>query len=99
MLSAMKPYESTLRNYIALSVLLAWQVPGVVFHLFYKVLGLPGPSGKGLKHSSLKEAILVDFGIPPGVLFGPFLGPFWDQTWNSFYIKTFNRHMFNGVRE
>ena len=46
----------------------------VVFYWFYKVLGFPGPSGKGLKHSSLKEAILVDFGIPPGVLFGSILG-------------------------
>ena len=46
----------------------------MVFHLFYKVLGFPGPSRKGLKHSLLKEAILVDFGIPPGVLFGSILG-------------------------
>ena len=49
--------------HFALSVLLAPQVSsGGVFRWFYKVLGLPGASGRGLKRSSRARLILDDFG-------------------------------------
>ena len=35
---------------------------GGVFRLFYKVLGLPGASGRGLRQSSFGRLILDDFG-------------------------------------
>ena len=59
--------------HFALSVLLAPQVSRGRFRWFYKVLGLPGASGRGLRGSSLARLILVDFGGHFEAHFGSFL--------------------------
>ena len=46
---------------------------GGVFRWFYKVLGLPGASGRGLKRSSLARLILDDFWGRFGAHLGPIL--------------------------
>ena len=46
---------------------------GGVFRWFYKVLGLPGASGRGLNCSRLARLILDDFGGRFGAHLGPIL--------------------------
>ena len=62
---------------VALSVLLAPQVLGVVFCLFYKHLGFPGPcrapSGEGLLQKVPEGVPEVIFGVIFEVIFGVIL--------------------------
>ena len=71
----------------ALSVLLAPQVSGGCFRLFYKVLGLPGASGRGLREASLLRPILDHFGVHFGAHFGVHFGSILDLIWGVFCWK------------
>ena len=58
---------------VALSVLLAPQVPGLVFRLFYKRLALPSLSGEGLLQRAPEGVPEVIFGVIFEVIFGVIL--------------------------
>ena len=61
--------------------------PGGRFRLFYKVLGLPGASGRGLREASLLRPILDHFGVHFGAHFGVHFGSILDLIWGVFCWK------------